>query len=139
MTSKRIFSKKVWQNAVGGDKKPRRLKLEENVERLYNCPVASCESESFKTKRGCRKHVYYKHGWYYFFTEKPDINIYFPELNTRHSFIRKPRRSVTSSMPTFSKSTKIAVLFRDWLHSPGGGGKSYSQCDQIVMQSFEVY
>ena len=35
-------------------------------------------------------------------------------------------------MPTFSKSTKIAVLFRDWLHSPGGGGKSYSQCDQIA-------
>ena len=35
-------------------------------------------------------------------------------------------------MPMFSKSTNIAVVFRDWLHSPGRGGKSYSQCDQIA-------
>ena len=43
-----------------------------------------------------------------------------------------PRRSCTSSMPTFLKSCNLAVKFKSWLTSPGGGGKSGVQADQMI-------
>ena len=35
-------------------------------------------------------------------------------------------------MPTFLKSCRLAVAFKTWLTSPGGGGKDFSQSDQIT-------
>ena len=62
---KRILSK-------ASTKKPKRLKLLSH-NGPFICPVAYCESEPHRSKRGCCKHVFTKHGWYYYFEEKPTL------------------------------------------------------------------
>ena len=54
---KRILSKASWKDAIGATKKPKRLKLLSH-NGLFICPVAYCESEPYRSKRGCRKHVF---------------------------------------------------------------------------------
>ena len=132
MNEKRLLPKPLWQKAVGVTHKPRRLCLKANLDGDYICPVKCCDSEGFKSQRGCRKHVFIKHGWYYFFEEKPDHSRYFPEHNTRVNKVKIRKRSTTASMPSFSKSCTIGLLFSRWLQSPGGGGKGLVQCDQIL-------
>lgn len=80
---KRILSKPVWKEAIGASKKSKRLKLSPNKEGLFCCPISNCESENYRSKRGCRKHIFTKHGWYFFFDEKPEIEKVFPSMNTR--------------------------------------------------------
>ena len=99
---------------------------------LFVCPVVSCETEPYKSRRGCRKHVFTKHGWYYYFEEKPVLNKAFPELNTRTNNYQLPTRVKTSNMPTFEKTCAVGVNFKKWLQSPGGGGKGESQADQLL-------
>ena len=132
MNTKRLLTKPLWQKAVGVTKKPRRLFLKANLDGYFTCPVTSCDSECFKTQRGCRKHVFNKHGWYYFFEVKPDQNTYFPEINTRLNKEKLRKRSSTSSMLSFKKTCTVGVLFSKWLQSPGGGGKGLVQCNQIL-------
>ena len=66
---KRILSKASWKDAIGATKKPKRLKLLSH-NGLFICPVAYCESEPYRSKRGSRKLVFAKHGCYYYFQEK---------------------------------------------------------------------
>ena len=129
---KRIFAKPIWKTAIGASSKSRRLKLSPNSEGMFSCPVRNCESENYRSKRGCRKHVYNKHGWFYYFQEKPDVENVFPSLNTRDSKYTLPRRTKTTTMPMFLKTCKIGINFKTWLQSPGGGGKSETQADQIL-------
>ena len=129
--TKRVFPKASWKEAIGTTKKPKRLKfLSHNV--LFICPVAYCESEPYRSKRGCRKHVFTKHGWYYYFEEKPDIAKVFPEFSTRTNNYQLPKRVKTSNMPMFLKTCVVGVNFKKWLQSPGGGGKGESQADQLL-------
>ena len=51
----------------------RRLHLVKGSNGLDYCPVTGCEHAGFASKRGCRKHVKTKHGWYYYFDEKPTV------------------------------------------------------------------
>ena len=129
---KRLFSKTTWKDAIGASRKPKRLKLKADNENCFSCPVPQCDSEKFRSKRGCRKHVFNKHGWFYFFDEKPDIEKVFPSLNTRENSFLLPKRVATSSMPMFVKTSAIAQNFVHWLQSPGGGGKMMKQADQIL-------
>ena len=64
--AKQILSKASWKDAVG---LPKRLKLLSH-NGLFICPVAYCESEPYRSKRGSRKLVFAKHGCYYYFQEK---------------------------------------------------------------------
>ena len=132
MTFKRLLPKPLWQKAVGIAQKPRRLRLLVNKDGLVCCPVSTCDSEPYKTKRGCRKHVFYKHGWYYFFDTKPNVNEYFPELTTRLTIQKTGKKCCTSNMPSFSNDCAIAKSFSNWLQSPGGGGKSLLQSNQTT-------
>ena len=99
---------------------------------LFICPVAYCESEPYRNKRGCRKHVFTKYGWYYYFEEKPDIAKVFPEFCTRANNYQLPKRVRASNMPTFLKTCVVRENFKKWLQSPSGGGKSESQADQLL-------
>ena len=128
---KRILSKASWKDAIGATKKPKRLKLLSH-NGLFICPIAYCESEPYRSKRGYRKHVFTKHGWYYYFEEKPDIAKVFPEFSTRTNNYQLPKRGETSSMPMFLKTCVVGVNFKKWLQSPGGGGKGESQADQLL-------
>ena len=131
MNNKRVLSKKEWKDAIGARNKPKRLKLKANELGLFICPVERCDSEGYRSKRGCRKHVYSRHGWFYYFDEKPDVKKVFPSIETRQSRYKLPSRSSTVRMPTFLKTCRIAESFNKWLTSPGGGGKSNTQADQI--------
>ena len=129
--AKRILSKASWKDAIGATKTPKRLKLLSH-NGLFICPVACCESEPYRSKRGCRKHVFTKHGWYYYFEEKPDIAKVFPEFCTRANNYQLPKRVRTSNMPMFLKTCVVGVNFKKWLQSCGGGGKGESQADQLL-------
>ena len=130
---KKLLSKKVWKDALGAAKKPKRLHLVPDKDGLFNCPVDLCDSDSFHTKRGCRKHVFQRHGWYYYFEEKPNINAVLPTQTTvaLHEKFRKTKRSRTNDMPTFSKDCLFDRNFKAWLCSPVGGLKSSTQSTQI--------
>ena len=82
--TKRILSKRAWKDAIGATKKPKRLKLL-SYNGLFICSVVSCESETYQSKRGCRKHVFTKYRWYYYSEEKTGIAKVFPEFNTRRN------------------------------------------------------
>ena len=129
---KRLFSKVEWQQAKGASSKPKRLKLTPDHEGTYLCPVKTCEHEGFMSQRGCKKHVYTRHGWFYFFDSKPELTDAFPALSTQRPSYQLPRRSATKQMPAFSKESKIASNFKDWLCSSGGSSKSVAQANQIV-------
>jgi len=70
---KRTFSKKEWKNAPGASEKPKRLKLEPDISGIFLCPLNGCDSNAYRSQRGCRKHVTEKHGWYFYFNEKPKL------------------------------------------------------------------
>ena len=128
----RILAKPLRKEAVGASKELKRLKLSANKEGHFCWPISKCESESYRSKRGCRKHVFTKYGWYFFFDEKPDIDTVFPSINTRENEYRLQRRTQTSTMPMFQKTCTVGLTFKQWLQSPGGGGKPESQADQIL-------
>ena len=86
----------------------------------------------FRSKRGCPKHVFMKHGWYYYFEEKPDIAKVFPEFSIRTNNCQFPKRVETSNMPMFLKNCMVGVNFKKWLQSPGGARKGESQADQLL-------
>ena len=132
MSRKRVFTKAEWQKALGFQKKPRRLKLELSGDSKFYCPVKNCETNGYLSQRGCRKHVFQRHGWFYFFDEKPELSNYFPEISTRSSKMpQKAKRNCTSKMPMFLSSCTVAVRFEKWMRTPGGGGKNVSQAEQI--------
>ena len=127
------FTKAVWKNAIGACLKPKRLKLKHNKE----SSVPFCEQEEYRSKRGCRKHVHNKHGWFYFFNQKPDVEKVFPSLTTRENTYELQKRAKTSAMPAFLKSCKVGQEFKNWLQSPGGGGKSLNQAEQTLSKSLK--
>ena len=73
-----------------------------------------------------------KHGWYYYFEEKPDIAKVFPEFGTCTNNYQLPKRVKTSNMPMFLKTCVVGVNFKKCLQSSGGGGKGESQADQLL-------
>ena len=125
----RILCKASWKDAIGAAKNPKRLKLLSH-NGLFICPVAYWEP--YRSKLVCRKHVFTKHGWYYYFEEKPDIAKVFPEFSTRRNNYQLPKRVKTCNMPIFLKTCVVGVDFKKWLQSPGGGGKGESQADQLL-------
>ena len=94
------------------------------------CPVIDCDSDAYRSQRGCRKHVSVKHGWYYYFDKKPKIEDSFPE----HVISRRPKAPIklkTWNIPSFPEKCKVGQDFTNWICSPGGGGKDRNQASQI--------
>ena len=127
----RLLPKHVWKNAVGAREKPKRLHLESKEDGLFYCPINSCDSVPYKSQRGCRKHVYQRHGWFYYFDERPKVEEVLPKQVVEKCKIQKGKRSQTSDMPSFLKTCTIYNTFRDWLMSPGGSSKGRIQAEQI--------
>ena len=134
--AKRILSKASWKDVIGATKKPKRLKLLSH-NGLFICPTAYCEIEPYWSKRGCRKYVLTKHGWYYYFEEKPDITNVFPEFSTRTNNYQLPKQVKISNVPMFFKIFRVGVNFKKWLQSPGGGRKGESQADQLLCKALK--
>ena len=99
---------------LGLSKSQKGLKLL-SLNGLFICSVAYCESEPFRSKRGCLKHVFTKHGLHYYFEKKPDITKGFPELSTRINNYQLPKEPKSSNMPMFLK-TYYQFLILYWYH-----------------------
>ena len=52
-----LLPKSVWKNANGASNKAKRLHLVPDQDGFFTCPVSNCDSNSYRSKRGCRKHV----------------------------------------------------------------------------------
>ena len=135
-----------WSNIDGALPKPKRLHLEkDDVDSLYHCPIQLCEHEGFQSQRGCRKHVNNKHSWFFYFDEKPRV-----DLKLAANSSKVPKKSCASStvvddvssnarskpgarsMPSFSSSSQIGEQFTTWLAGSGGGYKKDRPAQQIV-------
>ena len=91
---------------------------------MFTCPVAYCESEPYRSKCGCRKHVFTK--------PKPGIAKVFFFFITRRNIYRLPKQAKTFNMPMFLKTCVIGVHFKKWLQRSGRGRKAESQADQLI-------
>lgn len=130
----RLLNKSFWKNAKGAAIKAKRLDLKPDSCGYFTCPVETCDSNNFKSQRGCRKHVYCKHGWYYFFDLKPDTNSVLPNHMNILKNIVKQTRSCTKLMPSFSIDCSFSLRFIKWLSSTGGGAKTVIQSRLLSMK-----
>ena len=124
-----------WSKLANASPKPKRLHLEEDdCDGLFHCPVQICNHDGFTTQRGCRKHVKNKHGWFYYFDEKPNSAQMESFHNQSERFeandrtIPRTKRAIAS----FDLKNNIAKGFFSWLTGSGGGCKSDRQAQQIV-------
>ena len=139
MNSKRnLLSKSVWSKALGASERSRRLSLQPDDEGCFQCPVKNCDSEKYQSKRGCRKHVYTKHAWYYYFDEKPCVADVLPQYH-RSAYTRVKRRGTTRDMPSFKKTCTFFRNITAWLTSCVGGNKSATQSEQIGMKLMKYF
>ena len=130
--TKWILSKASWKHDIRATKKPKRLKLLSH-NGLFICLFAYCESEPYRSKRGCHKYVFTKHGWYYYFEENPGIAKVFAEFSTRASSYQLPKQENGNlNIPMFLKTCMVGVKFKKWLQSPCGRWKRENQADQLL-------
>ena len=131
---KRVLPKPCWAKIKGASVKPKRLQLRKGKDDLYLCPVKDCDSNGYRSQRGCRKHVFMRHGWFYYFEKKPELDMVLGDLNRQQKNITKTKRSYTRKMIHFPKTCSIGIKFNHWLTSPGGGCKSHAQADSLVIK-----
>ena len=129
MSRRGLLSKAEWKLVAGAREKPKRLHLIADDNGQFRCPLLNCDSLCFKTQRGCRKHVTTKHGWYYYFESRPNMD---EVLSERQKLsIQRTNRSHTVSMPSFSKEISLYKELLRWLTSAIGGCKKINQAEQI--------
>ncbi len=119
-----------WKSADDTFTKPRRLHLAKGTDGLDHYLLTGCEHSGFLSRRGCRKHVKTKHGWYYYFDEKPSVCLS-PFAGTE----TQPRGCKT--VPGCSTDNDFAHSFSKWLQSSCGGGKSRKQSDISVSRALK--
>ena len=132
-----------WSDIDGASPKPKRLHLEKDeTNSLYHCPIQECDHDGFQSQRGCRKHVYNKHSWFFYFDEKPNSK---EITDSRNVPMVKPIQDQTTEttkhavkiLPSFSLSCDIAELLTKWLTGSGGGYKKDRAAQQIVTRCFK--
>ena len=132
-----------WSDIDGASPKPKRLHLEKDeTNSLYHCPIQECDHDGFQSQRGCRKHVYNKHSWFFYFDEKPNSK---EITDSRNVPMVKPIQDQTTEttkhavkiLPSFLLSCDIAELFTKWLTGSGGGYKKDRAAQQIVTRCFK--
>ena len=133
-----------WSNIDGALPKPKRLHLEkDSADSLYRWPIQMCEHEGFQSQCGCRKHVNNKHSWFFYFDEKPRVDLKLATnsakvalkssiLSTDDDVSSTRSKPGSRSMPFFSPSSKIGDQFTTWLSGGDGGYKKDRPTQQIV-------
>ncbi|CAB4024699.1 partial [Paramuricea clavata] len=128
-------SKVDWKLVDGAFTKQRRLHLVKDRDGLDRCPVTGCEHPGFASQRGCRKHVKIKHGWYYYFDEKPNVSM--DLFDTSPSAANGTNEKASRTVPGCSTDNEFARSFSQWLQSSCGGGKSPKQSDISVTRALK--
>ena len=132
-----------WSDIDGALPKPKRLHLEkDDANSLYHCPIQLCEHEGFQSQRGCRKHVNNKHSWFFYFDEKPRVDLKLA-LNSSKVLTKSSASSTDGGlssmfskpgarlMPSFSPSSQIGEQFTTWLTGSSGGYKRDRPAQQM--------
>ena len=133
-----------WSKINGSLPKPKRLHLEKgDADSLYHWPIQLCEHDGFQTQCGWRKHVNNKHSWFFYFDEKPRIDLKLA-LNSSKVQMKSSAASSTHDdlastrskrgarlMPSFAPSGKIGEQFTTWLTGSGGGYKRIVQHNRL--------
>ena len=122
-----------WCSINGAAQGKRKLVLRSNDNGHYTCPIASCLHKDFKSKRGLRKHIDHKHGWYYYFDSQPEVKR--EEIEQIQPVILK--RASTATRPSFSIDKGIGKEFLDWLCTSCGGGKTEREAKQIAKRALK--
>ena len=132
-----IKVKTEWKNVEGAFENKRRIHLKPSQHGIYSCPANPCDHmhDGFTTERGCRKHIKSRHGWYYYFDEKPDVEC---ELaNQTLPPFYKYNQCRTHEIPSLPKDSELAIGFRDSLTSKTAGSRSETQADQIISRALK--
>ena len=85
-------------------------------------------------ERGCRKHIKSRHGWYYYFDKKPQVECQLANQTLPVPFY-KSNRCRTHEIPSLPKDSEFAIGFRNWLTSKTAGSRSETQADQIISRA----
>ena len=109
-----------WKAVDGAFTKQRRLHLVKGSDGLDHCPITGCEHPGFASQRGCRKHVKRKHGWYYYFDEKPNVSI--DTLVTSPSALNGNDEKGSKTIPSCSTDNDSHVPFRSGFKVAVGEG-----------------
>ena len=129
-----------WSNIDGASPKPKRLHLEKDeTDRLYHCPIQECDHDGFQSQRGCRKHVNTKHGWFYFFDQKPEQERLVASAKEDADDDKSSKIAMQTGriLPSFPASSQIGESFTKWLTRSGGGCKKDHVAQQIVKRCFK--
>jgi len=142
-SSKGKMSKKCkvnWSDIDGASPKPKRLHLEKDeTDRLYHCPIQECGHDGFQSQRGCRKHVNIKHGWFYFFDQKPEQEGLVASAKEEADDDKSSKIAIQTGriLPSFPASSQIGESLTKWLSGSGGGCKKDRVAQQIVKRCFK--
>ena len=129
-----------WSDIDGASPKPKRLHLEKDeTDRLYHCPIQECDHDGFQSQRGCRKHVNTKHGWFYFFDQKPEQEGLVASAKEDADDDKSSKIAIQTGriLPSFPASSQIGESFTKWLSGSGGGCKKDRVAQQIVKRCFK--
>ncbi len=122
-----------WAKVAGASIRRKRLKLRENADGEYVCPVEQCLHCPFKSKRGCRKHVDTTHGWYYHFDSAPVLT---PSERNKAT-LEGEKKPVTCDRPSFSVHEGFGKEVLQWLCTPCGGSKKVKDAQQSATRSMK--
>ena len=84
---KNLHSKEKWKGAIRTTKKPKSLKLQEDINGFFFCLIYQGDREGFHSERGCCKYVFNKHECYQYYDKKPEVSKVFSLRNTHDTFI----------------------------------------------------
>ena len=129
-----------WSDIDGASPKPKQLHLEKDeTDRLYHCPIQECDHDGFQSQRGCRKHVNTKHGWFYFFDQKPEQEGLVASAKEDADDDKSSKGTIQTGriLPSFPASSQIGESFTKWLSGSGGGCKKDRVAQQIVKRCFK--
>ena len=122
-----------WSSLLGAKCYSRTLYLDKNVQGVIKCPVECCDHRGFTSKRGCRKHLHAKHPWYFYFDDKPQVDLQESELKHIGAFkFTTSKRVDTTKKPHFPINGTICEELIEWLCAECGGGMSREQAKIIA-------
>ena len=112
-----------WSDINGASPKPKQLHLEKDeTDCLYHCPIQECGHDGFQSQRGCRKHVNTKHGWFYFFDQKPEREGLVASAKEDADDDKSSKIAIQTGriLPSFPASSQIAVKAHECLQKLQG-------------------
>ena len=122
-----------WEKVSNAWPLRKKLKLEGNTDNQFVCPVTTCLHFPFKSKRGCRKHVNTKHGWFFYFDCVPVLST----IDKDEASVGMGKKAYTRDQPTYSVAAGVGNELLLWLCTPCGGSKKVCDARQSASRAMK--